>query len=105
MDVREETPEKFPADCLITESARPRYEARYEYGIRPGWDDDRRSGIDLTLTRRGIEVGGFYDSMVGLQGGFISWEDVDKHRARLNERIPRLSQTDIEAALKKARGA
>lgn len=77
-----------PINLCVTSKARPRVETRYEYGIRSGWDDDRRSGIDLVFTRKGIEVGGFYDSMVGIEGGFIPWTEVDGIRADVMKRTP-----------------
>ena len=50
---------------------------RREESIRFGHEF---SGIDFTVTRRGIEVDGFYDSFVGIEGGFIPWEEVDRMR-------------------------
>jgi hypothetical protein len=42
---------------------------------------DYGTGIKLRITRRGVEVWGFYDGCVGIEGGFISWEDFDLYRA------------------------
>ena len=39
------------------------------------------SGVELVLTRQGIELSGWYDSMVGIEGRFITWEEFDKARA------------------------
>ena len=44
----------------------------------PEW---RHSGVELVLTRQGIELSGWYDSMVGIEGRFITWEEFDKARA------------------------
>ena len=33
-------------------------------------------GVGITLSRKGIEAWGWFDSMVGIQGGFVSWEKI-----------------------------
>ncbi len=38
------------------------------------------SGVRVTLTRRGVEVDGWYDSFAGIEGGFVSWAEFDKAR-------------------------
>lgn len=38
------------------------------------------SGIMLELTRTGVEVWGYYDTIVGIKGGFIPWEEFDHFR-------------------------
>lgn len=55
----------------------PRKEEVYEFG-------GRSDGVRLVLTRRGIEVSGHYDSIVGIEGGSISWADLDAARAKVN---------------------
>jgi hypothetical protein len=52
------------------------------------------SGIMLELTRTGVEVWGYYDGCVGIEGGFITWEDFDLLRA-----AARLPLKDARAAL------
>lgn len=41
------------------------------------------SELALTITRKGIEVTGFYDSFVGLQGIYLTWEQVEETRRRV----------------------
>jgi len=43
----------------------------------------RNEGLTLTLSRRGLELTGFYDSCVGIEGGFLTWEEFDRLRAEL----------------------
>lgn len=43
----------------------------------------KSSDIELTFTRRGLEIAGYYDSFVGLEGGFLTWAEVDEIRAQL----------------------
>lgn len=45
---------------------------------------DRHSGIKLTVTRRGIEVSGHYDSFIGLEGGEVTWLSLDEMREKVN---------------------
>jgi hypothetical protein len=47
---------------------------------------NRFSGIELTFTRKGLEVGGYYDSIVGLEGGLIPWDEIDAARAEVFRR-------------------
>ena len=53
---------------------------------------DKFSGIEVTVTRRGLEVFGFYDSMVGLPGPTISWVDLDAARYRIEHGIDKQHQ-------------
>jgi len=46
-----------------------------ELGVRGSF-----SGIDATVTRKGLEIGGFYDSFVGIEGRLITWEELDEAR-------------------------
>ena len=41
------------------------------------------SGVELVLTRDGIECSGFYDSGVGIQGFRMTWAEFDAERAAL----------------------
>lgn len=41
------------------------------------------SGVELVLTRDGVECYGFYDTFVGIQGFRISWAEFDAERAAL----------------------
>ena len=42
------------------------------------------SGIDMRAYPDGVYLSGWYDSMVGIEGAFLSWEYLDalKHRAK-----------------------
>ena len=46
------------------------------------------SGIDILVTRKGIEFGGYYDSFVGIEGGFIPWQDFDEARRKVLSKEP-----------------
>lgn len=47
-----------------------------------------RSGVDVRAYKNGLYVGGWYDSFVGIEGGFITWEQLDELRARTKRRKP-----------------
>ena len=47
----------------------------------PHWHDS--SGVELILTRAGVEVFGFYDSMVGIEGFRMTWAEFDAEREAL----------------------
>ena len=49
------------------------------YGGRPYMP----SGTELTLTRQGIEVFGWFDQYVGIESWFMSWEEFDREREAL----------------------
>lgn len=38
------------------------------------------SGVELVLTKHGIECYGFYDSFVGIQGFRMTWDEFDAAR-------------------------
>jgi hypothetical protein len=42
---------------------------RYTFG-------NSSEGIGITLSRKGIEVWGWFDSIVGIEGGFVSWNKI-----------------------------
>jgi hypothetical protein len=44
--------------------------------------EGRHSAVRLSLTRHGVVVDGYYDSFVGIEGFFVSWEEFDKLRAQ-----------------------
>ena len=54
----------------------------------PEDDTWRNSGVEVTLTRQGVRMSGFYDSMVGIEGRFISWAEFDEARAAVMEGRP-----------------
>ena len=53
-----------------------------------------RSGITLEIGRKGIEVVAYYDSVGGISGGFMSWEEFDRCRS-----MARRSLKDVVAEL------
>lgn len=59
------------------------------------WTGGQFSGLQLDLTRKGIYLSGWYDSMVGIEGVLIPWEDFD----RLREQVFRRG-SDMEGSLK-----
>ncbi len=40
-----------------------------------------RSGVGVTVTRKGIEVYGWYDSIVGMEPVILSWDELDNAKA------------------------
>lgn len=46
------------------------------------------SGIDATVTRKGLEIGGWYDGFVGIKGRLIPWAEMDEARRRVESREP-----------------
>lgn len=53
---------------------------RKERLIRTG---TKFSGIEVRLTRKGVEIGGFYDSFVGMETTELTWEQFDALRAEV----------------------
>ena len=58
-------------------------ERQIELGVH-----NRFSGCDATVTRRGLRVGGFYDSMVGIEGRLIPWDELDEARRLVMSKEP-----------------
>lgn len=52
------------------------------------WSVGEYSGVDLTSSSNGIWIAGWYDSFVGIEGGFISWEELDTIRKNTKRRKP-----------------
>lgn len=42
-----------------------------------------RAGVEVTLTRKGVEVSGWYDTWGHIEGFSLTWEEFDALRARL----------------------
>ena len=38
------------------------------------------SGIKVEAKKEGLEIWGWYDHVVGLEGGLITWEQIDEMR-------------------------
>jgi hypothetical protein len=45
------------------------------------------SGIQLTFTRKGLEVSGYYDHIAGIQGGLVLWDEIDLARRTVFEKM------------------
>lgn len=45
---------------------------------------DYGSGICLRVGRTGIYAYGYYDSCVGIEGGFVSWDEIEQFRDMAN---------------------
>lgn len=56
------------------------YRRPYIHTKITSWSSDNwnPSGVELTLTKEGIAVAGWYDSMVGIQGFKLSWEQFEE---------------------------
>lgn len=50
---------------------------RKEKTVKFGSD---REGITLTVTRQGLEVHGVFDSCAGIEGGAITWQELERMR-------------------------
>lgn len=46
----------------------------------------QRSGIDVRAYPDGIVIGGWYDTYVGIEGAFVSWEQLDDLRRKARRR-------------------
>ena len=44
------------------------------------------SGIDVRVHRKGIDIFGWYDSMVGLEGPSLTWTQIDEAREQVNRK-------------------
>lgn len=42
------------------------------------------SGVTMLVRRDGIDVYGYYDGTVGIEGGFLSWEEIEHLRRCVN---------------------
>jgi hypothetical protein len=60
---------------------------------------DGHAGITLTVTRRGIEVHGHYDSFIGLEGGSVSWEELMAMKKKVDEVQP-ISRSSSEGEVR-----
>ena len=56
-----------------------RREKRFEVG-------DEREGLGLTVTRKGVEVRGWYDHLVGMDPIHLIWEELLAAKAEVEAR-------------------
>lgn len=47
-----------------------------------------REGVDLRAYPDGLYIGGWYDSMVGIEGGLVTWEQIEELRRKARRRKP-----------------
>jgi len=47
-----------------------------------------RSGVDVRAYPEGLRIQGWYDGMVGIEGGLITWEDIEELRRKAKRRAP-----------------
>ena len=47
-----------------------------------------RSGVDVRAYGDGIRITGWYDGLVGIEGGFLTWAELDALRAKAKRRNP-----------------
>ena len=76
--------------------------SRYEIRKHFGFDAE---GITVTVTRKGIEVTGVYDSFAGLAGGVISWEELEEMRRQVEEIRRKSRERENERLHEEAEGA
>lgn len=62
---------------------------RREKTFTEGFRGKHGEGISLTVTRKGIEVDGWYDSIVGLPGPTVTWEELLAAKAEVEKPMPR----------------
>ncbi len=46
------------------------------------------SGIKITVLRAGVEIFGWYDHIVGIEGRLISWDELDRAREFVKGKVP-----------------
>ena len=44
------------------------------------------SGIDVCVHRKGIDIFGWYDSIVGIEGPSLTWAQIDEAREQVNRK-------------------
>jgi len=47
-----------------------------------------RSGVDVRAYGDGLRIAGWYDGIVGIEGGFLTWADIDVLRKQARRRNP-----------------
>ena len=54
-----------------------------------GYRGKHGEGISVVVTRKGIEVDGWYDSIVGLPGPTVTWEELLAAKAEVDQPVPK----------------
>lgn len=49
-------------------------------------DQSNSSGVDARAYPDGLFIAGWYDSFVGIQGGFLTWDEIDALRKKAKRR-------------------
>lgn len=65
----------------VERKRRPFIHTKIDRNVRLG--DYYSSGIELTLTREGVAVFGYFDTMCGIEGYTIPWAALDAERAEV----------------------
>lgn len=53
---------------------------------------NKHEGIDLVFNKAGVSVSGFFDGIVGIKGGVITWSELDDIRAELGVKTEAMAQ-------------
>jgi hypothetical protein len=69
----------------MAEKRRGRWVHDFVSPTDPAWVS---SGVELLLTRQGLHLSGWYDSMVGIEERFITWDEFDSARERVMKGRP-----------------
>lgn len=48
----------------------------------------KREGIGIRAVGNGLHIWGWYDSIVGMEGGFVTWDQLDELRKKAKRRRP-----------------
>jgi hypothetical protein len=51
--------------------------------------NNSHAGVSLTVTRGGVEVSGWYDSICGMDGVYVPWDKLDEARKDVFARKPK----------------
>lgn len=49
----------------------------------------RSARVQMAVTRWGVEVTAYYDSMVGIEGFSLTWDELERARAEVNRVEPK----------------
>lgn len=52
------------------------------------YSEGRGSGVDIRSYPDGLYISGWYDTYVGIEGMFVTWEELDALRKKARRRKP-----------------
>lgn len=58
---------------------------RYQVYVTGKDAEATNSDVELVFTRAGLEFSAYYDTMVGLPGGKLTWDEIDSIRSELQK--------------------